>query len=78
MRFVNVHEAKTQLSRLIKAVEAGEEVVIQRDGKPVVKLVLVEDVAEPRKPGAWAGQVVLAPDFDAPLSEAELAEFYGE
>lgn len=77
MRFVNVHEAKTQLSRLIKAVEAGEEVVIQRDGKAVVKLVLVDAAPAARAPGDWAGRIALAPGFDAPLPDDELAAFYG-
>jgi prevent-host-death family protein len=61
-----MHEAKTQLSRLVERAEAGEEVVIQRNGKPVARLVAVND--EPRSlaavRGAWRGRVRIAADFD--------------
>jgi prevent-host-death family protein len=61
----NVHEAKTQLSRLLDRVEKGEEVVIARDGKPVAKLVAVSAAREPRQFGLCAGQDFwIAPDFD--------------
>jgi len=60
---VNVHEAKTHLSRLLQAVEAGEDVVIARDGRPVARLVLVH-APEPRPLGLWRGRLELAPDFD--------------
>ncbi len=62
-RTVNVHEAKTHLSRLLEAVEAGEEVVIARAGKPVARLTSLE-ATRSRQPGVWAGQVVMADDFD--------------
>ena len=62
---VNVHKAKTELSRLLEAVEAGEEVVIARAGHPVARLVPVP--ADARMPGRLAGKVRIAPDFDAPL-----------
>jgi prevent-host-death family protein len=78
MRFVNIHEAKTQLSRLIKSAEEGEEIIIQRDGKPVVKLMAIHTGEEARKPGMWAGQVEVKPEFYEPLSPEELASFYGE
>lgn len=65
MKMVNVHDAKTQLSRLLEAVEAGEDVVIARAGKPVARLVPVRPDA--RRPGRLAGQVCLGDDFDAPL-----------
>jgi prevent-host-death family protein len=61
---VNVHEAKTQLSRLLERVEQGEEIVIGRAGKPVAKLVPYKPVRRPRIPGAWKGQVWMADDFD--------------
>jgi prevent-host-death family protein len=61
-----MHEAKTQLSKLVERAEAGEDVVIQRNGKPVVRLVPV--VEEPRSlasvRGAWRGRVRIAEDFD--------------
>ena len=57
---VNIHEAKTNLSKLIKAVENGEDVTIARDGKPVVKLV---PALQPRVPGGAEGRVMMMPDF---------------
>ncbi len=65
MRMVNVHKAKTELSRLLEAVEAGEEVVIARAGRPVARLLPVP--ADVRLPGRLAGKLRIAPDFDAPL-----------
>lgn len=63
---VGMHEAKTHLSRLVERVEAGEDVVIQRNGKPVARLVPVME--EPRSlatvRGAWRGRVRMADDFD--------------
>ena len=64
---VNIHEAKTQLSRLIAKVEQGEEVVIARAGEPVAKLVRAEGTKRSRKLGAYAGKIWIADDFDAPL-----------
>ncbi|WP_432512232.1 type II toxin-antitoxin system Phd/YefM family antitoxin [Kineococcus sp. SYSU DK001] len=60
---VNVHEAKTHLSRLLEAVERGEDVVIARAGKPVARLVPARSRGA-RRPGVWKGQVVIADDFD--------------
>jgi prevent-host-death family protein len=65
----NVLEAKTHLSRLIDRVEAGEEVVIARAGRPVARLVPYRMRTAPRVPGIWRGQVHMAPDFDAPDQE---------
>lgn len=61
---INVHEAKTNLSELLRRVERGEEVVLARAGKPVAKLIPYHPAVEPRRPGRWAGQVWIAPDFD--------------
>lgn len=61
---VNIHAAKTHLSRLVERVEAGEEVVIARAGRPVARLVPFQTRVEPRTPGLWRGRVVLAADFD--------------
>jgi prevent-host-death family protein len=62
----NVLEAKTHLSRLIEHVEAGEEIVIARAGRPVARLVPYRTRTSPRTPGIWRGRVVLTPEFDAP------------
>lgn len=56
--FINVHRAKTHLSKLLERVMAGEELVIARAGKPVAKLVPYFGLAEPRAPGALAGRVI--------------------
>jgi len=61
---VNIHEAKTHLSRLIERVESGQEVVIARAGRPVARLVPFRARKNPRVPGLWRGRVRLAPDFD--------------
>ena len=62
---VNIHEAKTHLSRLVERVEAGEEVVIARAGRPVARLVPYRVRRSPRQPGLWRGMVRMGPDFDA-------------
>lgn len=72
---INVHEAKTHFSKLLARVEAGEEVLIGRAGTPVARLAPVRTGGTPRVPGSARGQVVMAPDFDAPLPEEVLAEF---
>ena len=73
-----MHEAKTQLSRLVDEAVAGEEVVIAKAGKPLVKLVPVEQESRaPREPGALRGQIWIADDFDAFDAEIERM-FYGE
>jgi len=69
MRAVNVHEAKTHLSRLLARVARGEEVVIQRAGKPVARLVPVARPSGERVLGQDKGKVFVAADFDAPLPE---------
>jgi prevent-host-death family protein len=67
---VNIHKAKTNLSELIQRAESGEEVIIARDGNPVVKMVRLARNQEKRPaPGIDAGKVVLHPDFDDPLPE---------
>ncbi|HEY2093298.1 MAG TPA: type II toxin-antitoxin system prevent-host-death family antitoxin [Thermoanaerobaculia bacterium] len=64
---VNIHEAKTQLSRLIAKVEQGEEVIIARAGEPVAKLIRADQPKRSRKLGEYAGKIWIADDFDAPL-----------
>ncbi len=75
---VNVHEAKTHLSRILRRVAAGEEVTISRAGVPVAKMVAVVPDAGVRPLGAMEGQIYIADDFDAPLPGDVLAEFYGK
>ena len=79
MDTVNIHEAKTHLSRLLARVSEGEEIVIGKAGKPVAKLVPFTGEAEPRKLGGWKGKVRLAPDWDSDdLNEEIAAAFHGE
>ncbi len=73
---VNVHAAKTQLSRLLQEALLGEEVIIARGGVPVARLVPVEPAPAKRQPGSAKGEVWVAEDFDAPLPE-ELAREFG-
>jgi prevent-host-death family protein len=74
---VNMHEAKTQLSKLVERVEAGEEVVIARSGKPVAKLVPVKRDMTPRVMGTMKGLIHMSDDFDDPLPPEIEASFYG-
>ncbi len=76
MKSVNIHEAKTHLSRLIELVELGEPVVIARNGKPIAKLVPFR--AESRQPGRLKGKIRIGAEFDDPLPEALAAAFRGE
>ena len=77
MKTVNVHEAKTNLSRLLKKVEAGEEIVIAKAGKPVARLV--PEISRKRKRilGTMRGKFTVPDDFNDPLPEFE-ALFYGD
>lgn len=71
---VSIHEAKTHLSRLLRSVAEGEEVVIARGAEPVAKLVPFSGRNKPREPGAWKGRVRITDEFDAPLPEELLRE----
>ena len=75
MKTVNVHEAKTHLSRLLKRVAAGEDVVIAKSGRPVARLVPVAPPIGQRVLGSEKGRFIVPADFDAPLPEEILAEF---
>jgi len=74
---VNVHEAKTHFSKLLQRVQAGEEVIIAKAGKPVARLVAIKPKRAPRPLGTGKGDFVVPDDFDAPIPDFE-AEFYGE
>lgn len=76
-KMVNIHEAKTHLSRLLVRVMGGEEVIIAKAGKPVARLVPVEQSPEQRKPGSAAGRIIIAPDFEVPLPDEILESFEG-
>jgi prevent-host-death family protein len=74
---VNMLEAKNSLSRLVAAAEAGEEVVLARDGKPVAKIVRFE-APKVKPPGAWKGKVLLSPDWDSPETNEVIAGMFEE
>ena len=75
---INIHEAKTHLSRLVERTARGEEIVIAKAGKPRAKLVpIAKPGAARRKPGRLKGKIWIADDFDAPMTGAELARWYG-
>jgi len=73
---INIHEAKTHLSSLIERVEAGEEVIIARSGKPVAKLVSLAPPKAVRQPGTARGEIIVSDDFDSPLPDDILRDFH--
>ena len=73
---VNIHEAKTNLSRLIERALMGEEIIIAKAGKPVVKMVRIRKSGK-RVFGSAAGKIVFRNGWDAPMSGRELQEFLG-
>lgn len=77
MKEVNVHQAKTHLSRLLQRVAAGEEIVIANRGVPVARLVPARRADGSRKLGVEAGRLQIGADFDAPLPPGVLASFLG-
>jgi prevent-host-death family protein len=74
---INIHEAKTHLSRLLQKVAQGEEVTIARAGVPIARLVPIETRKKIRPLGMDRGKIWIADDFDAPLPDDLLREFYG-
>ncbi len=74
-RTVNVHEAKTHLSRLLERVATGEQIVIAKAGRPVARLVPIGTATGERELGRDRGQVWTSEDFDAPLPDDLLREF---
>jgi prevent-host-death family protein len=72
METITIQKAKTQLSRLIKKACQGEEIIIARRSKPVVRLVAIQNQNDDRKPGAWKGKIKIGPEFFEPLPDEEL------
>jgi len=78
MRTVNIHEAKTQLSRLVDAAAKGEPFIIAKAGKPLVKVVPIDAPEAPRRLGFMRGAFTVPDDFDT-MGQAEIeAMFYGD
>lgn len=75
-KIVNMHEAKTNLSKLVEEAEHGEDILLARAGKVVARIVALRP-ARARELGQWKGKVRMAEDFDAPLPEDDLAHWEG-
>jgi prevent-host-death family protein len=74
---VNIHEAKTHLSRIVDEVAAGAEVIIAKAGKPMARLSPIATPVKPKKLGLLKGKIKIPADFDAPMDEEVLAQFEG-
>ena len=74
---IGIHEAKTKLSKLIPAVLSGEEVIITKAGKPLVKLVPVEGQKGERPLGCYTGKITFTEDWMEPLPEEVIDDFWG-
>ncbi len=77
MKSVNIHEAKTHLSRLLDEVIRGEEITIAKAGKPIARLVPVTTSRPTRTPGFLRGKIRISDDFDAPLPDDVQRSFEG-
>jgi len=71
MTTVNIHEAKTHLSKLLTRVMNGERIIIAKAGRPIAVLSPIAEVPAQRVPGNDTGKMIIGPDFDAPLPEFE-------
>ncbi|MGV0741465.1 type II toxin-antitoxin system Phd/YefM family antitoxin [Mycolicibacterium sp. XJ870] len=74
---VNVYDAKSRFSRLLAQVEAGDEIVISRHGRPIARLVPYQPDRVVRQPGIWKGRVTIGADFDD-FSASDDRDWYGE
>lgn len=77
MHILNIHEAKTQFSKLVESAMNGEETIIAKAGKPVAKLVPIGWKKTKRQAGVLKGKIKIADDFDAPLPDDILSSFEG-
>jgi prevent-host-death family protein len=73
----NIHEAKTQLSRIVERVEHGETVIISRAGHPVAKVVPLTEVRRRSGRGSLAGQISYSDDWDSPETNQQIADLFG-
>ena len=77
MESVNIYDAKTRLSQLVDKAAAGEDVIVCRNGKALVRITALVAANRPIKFGVLKGKVKIVPDFDAPLPDDVLVEFEG-
>ena len=75
---INIHEAKTHLSRIVDDVAADAEVIIAKAGKPMARLVPMQAASRPKKLGLLKDRIKVSNDFNAPLPESVLAQFEGK
>ena len=75
-RTYNIHEAKTHFSKLIEKARLGEDIIVAKAGKPMVRLVPVEPPKKRRQPGSARGMFTMSDDFDDPLPDEMLKAFY--
>lgn len=75
MAIVNIHDAKSNLSRLLIRVESGEEIIIAKAGKPIARLIPYTKKTEKRKPGTAKGQIIINDSFYEPLPDFILEKF---
>ena len=78
MNKVNIHQAKTQFSRLVELAASGEEVIIAKSGKPVARLVAYAIKGAVRRPGSMRGKIRIKKNFDTPLPKKLLGAFEGK
>lgn len=78
MQVVNIHEAKTNLSKLIEKTSKGEEVIIAKAGKPVAKLSSYKEKLKPRKSGLWKDKVWMSEDFNEEDEEINRLFYEGD
>ena len=76
--FINIHDAKTHFSKFINQALKGEEIIIARGGKPLIRLVPYTEETQIRREGQFKGLMQVSDDFDAPLPEEILKLFYGD
>lgn len=76
-RIINIHEAKTHLSRIVDEVAAGSEVILAKAGKPMARLVPITPAPRPKKFGLLKGKINVPDNFNAPLDEQIIADFEG-
>jgi prevent-host-death family protein len=77
MRTVNIHEAKTHLSRLVDEVAAGAEIIIAKAGKPMARLAPISTPIRRKRLGLLKGKIKVPDDFNAPLDDETLSTFEG-
>jgi prevent-host-death family protein len=78
MSTVNIHQAKTQFSRLVDLAAGGEEIIIAKAGKPVARLIPYAPIGAVRRPGTMRGKIRIKKNFDAPLPKELLDSFEGK